>query len=251
MYTNFRDFAESQMNPKLSTWLVTAVALLAVGASAHGADLDGGYPRTPPLPAWAGLYLGANVGGAFSEERTATPFGPWSPNSSGVVGGIQLGYNFMVAPNWLIGVEGEVNATSAQGTVVIPNPIATPTITSNHRWYDTFEGRVGFTQGPWLFYAKGGAAWIDVDYRITGTFNGVTTMATVNNTAAGWTLGTGVEYMWAPGWSAKAEYDFLDFGTQNVGFGALGTSLAVTTQVHEFKIGVNWHWLPGSPFGWF
>jgi outer membrane immunogenic protein len=79
----------------------------------------------------------------------------------------------------------------------------------------------------------------------------VTTMATVNNTAAGWTLGTGVEYMWAPGWSAKAEYDFLDFGTQNVGFGALGTSLAVTTQVHEFKIGVNWHWLPGSPFGWF
>jgi hypothetical protein len=29
-----------------------------------------------------------------------------------------------------------------------------------------------------------------------------------------------------------------------VSFGTLGTSLAVTTQVHEFKIGVNWHWLP-------
>jgi opacity protein-like surface antigen len=242
MYTNFRDFAESQMNPKLPTWLVTAVALLAVGASALGADLDGGYPRTPLLPAWTGLYLGGNVGGAFSEERAATPFGPWSPNSSGVVGGIQLGYNFMVAPNWLIGVEGELNATSAQGTVVIPNPVATPTITSNHRWYDTLEGRLGFTQGPWLFYAKGGAAWINVDYRMTGTFNGVTTMASVNNTGSGWTLGTGLEYMWAPGWSAKAEYDFLDFGTQNVGFGAIGTSLAVTTQVHEFKIGVNWHW---------
>ena len=84
-----------------------------------------------------------------------------------------------------------------------------------------------------------------------GACNAVNTMATVNNSAAGWTLGTGVEYMWAPGWSAKAEYDFLDFGTQNVAFGALGTSLAVTTQVHEFKIGVNWHWLPGSPFGWF
>jgi opacity protein-like surface antigen len=48
--------------------------------------------------------------------------------------------------------------------------------------------------------------------------------------------------MWAPGWSVKAEYDYLDFGTQNVTFGAIGTSLAVTTQVHEFKIGANWHW---------
>jgi len=229
------------MNPKLPTRLVTAVTLLAAGASAHAADLDGGYPRTPLLPQWTGFYLGGNLGGAFSEEKAVTPFGPWSFNSSGVFGGIQLGYNFMVAPNWLIGIEGEVDSTSAQGTVVIPNTIAV-TITSNHRWYETLEGRLGFSQGPWLVYAKGGTAWIDVDYRMTGSFNGATGTASATNTASGWTLGTGLEYMWAPGWSAKAEYDFLDFGTQNVGFGAPGTSLAVTTQVHEFKIGVNWHW---------
>jgi opacity protein-like surface antigen len=230
------------MNPKLPTRLVTAVTLLAAGASAHGADLDVGYPRMPPLPQWTGVYLGGNLGGAFSEEKAVTPLGPWSPNSSGVFGGGQVGYNFMVAPSWLIGIEGELNSTSAQGTVVIPNMVAAATITSNHRWYGTLDGRLGFSQGPWLVYAKGGAAWIDVDYRMSGSFNGVTTMASATNTATGWTLGTGVEYMWAPGWSAKAEYDLLDFGTQNVAFGALGTSLAVTTQVHEFKVGVNWHW---------
>jgi opacity protein-like surface antigen len=230
------------MNSKLPTRLVTAVTLLAAGGSAHGADLDVGYPRMPLVAQWTGVYLGGNLGGAFSEEKAVTPLGPWSPNSSGVFGGGQLGYNFMVAPNWLIGIEGELDSSAAQGTVVIPNMVAAATITSNHRWYSSLEGRLGFSQGPWLVYAKGGAAWIDVDYRMTGSFNGMTAMASANNTAIGWTLGTGLEYMWAPGWSAKAEYDFLDFGTQNVAFGALGTSLAVTTQVHEFKMGVNWHW---------
>jgi opacity protein-like surface antigen len=232
------------MNQKLPTGLVTAITLLAAGACAHGADLGVGYPRMAPVPDWTGLYLGGNLGGAFAQERAVTPLGPWSPNSSGVFGGVQLGYNFMVTPNWLIGVEGELNATSAQGTVVIQDSVATATTTSNHRWYDTLEGRLGFSQGPWLVYAKGGAALINVDYRLTGTFNGTTAMSSVTNTASGWTLGTGVEFMWAPGWSVKAEYDYLDFGTQNVTFGALGTSLAVTTQVHEFKIGANWHWLP-------
>jgi outer membrane immunogenic protein len=228
------------MNSKLPTRLVTAVTLIAAGASAHGADLND--LRMLLLPQWTGVYLGGNLGGAFSEEKAVTPLGLWSPNSSGVFGGGQLGYNFMVAPNWLIGIEGELDSSAAQGTVVIPNMVAAATITSNHRWYGTLEGRLGFSQGPWLVYAKGGAAWINVDYRMTGSFNGVTTIASTTNTATGWTLGTGLEYMWAPGWSAKAEYDYLDFGTQNVAFGALGTSLAVTTQVHEFKMGVNWHW---------
>jgi outer membrane immunogenic protein len=230
-------------NRKLPTGLITAITLLAAGASAHSADIGVAPPLMPLVPNWTGFYLGGNLGGAFAQERAVTPLGPWSPNPSGIFGGAQVGYNFMVTPSWLIGVEGEFSATSAQGTVVIPNMIAAATITSNHRSYDTVTGRLGFVQGPWLVYAKGGAAWIDVDYRMTGTFNGVTSMATATNTATGWTLGTGVEYMWAPHWSVKAEYDYLDFGTQNVAFGALGTSLAVTTQVHEFKVGVNWHWL--------
>jgi opacity protein-like surface antigen len=107
------------MNSKLPTRLVTAVTLIAAGASAHGADLND--LRMLLLPQWTGVYLGGNLGGAFSEEKAVTPLGLWSPNSSGVFGGGQLGYNFMVAPNWLIGIEGELDSSAAQGTVVIPN----------------------------------------------------------------------------------------------------------------------------------
>ena len=208
--------------------------------------VDAGYRKAPPLLIdWRGFYLGGNLGGAFSAEKASTPFGPWSLNPSGVLGGIQLGYNFIAASNWLIGIEGELDWTSAQGTVVIPDPVAAATVTSNHNWHDTFEGRLGFVQGPWLYYFKGGAAWVGADYRLTENLNG----QLVTNTRPGWTVGAGMEYMWAPNWSLKAEYDFLDFGTQNLEFGALGTTIGVNTNVHEFKVGFNYHWLPGTLFG--
>jgi opacity protein-like surface antigen len=152
--------------------------------------------------------------------------GAWSPSPGGVIAGIQLGYNLFAGSNWLFGIEGEFDWTSAQGNVVIPNPVAAATFTSNHRWYDTFGGRFGFFQGSWLYYFKGGAAWLDADYRLTGNFSGVTTLQSVANIRSGWNVGAGFEYMWAPNWSAKVEYNFLDFGTQNLGFGALGATVA-------------------------
>jgi hypothetical protein len=32
------------------------------------------------------------------------------------------------------------------------------------------DGRIGSVQGPWLYYVKGGAAWMDANYLVT---NGV------------------------------------------------------------------------------
>ncbi len=242
------------MSSKLHKRLVLAAALLSAGASAQAADLPARYAKaqSAPLPYdWTGFYLGANLGGAFSDESAATPFGSFSPNPSGVLGGIQLGYNFLLAPNWLIGVEGEFDWTSSQANVIVPNPVAAATIASDHNWYDTLEGRLGFVQGPWLYYFKGGAAWINADYSVTGNFNGIATGYSVNNTRSGWTIGGGIEYMLAPGWSAKLEYDYLDFGNQALGVGALGSTIGINTTVQEVKIGVNYHWLPGALFGRF
>ena len=67
---------------------------------------------------------------------------------------------------------------------------------------------------------------------------------------SGWTIGAGAEYRFTPAWSAKLEYDFLDFGTNNYGF-AVGGPTAINTQVHEIKVGVNYHFMPGTLFGRF
>jgi opacity protein-like surface antigen len=238
------------MNPKLLSKLAIAALLLGVSATAQAADLNASYGKAPPLLFdWRGFYLGGNVGGAFGEENAPALLSSWSPNPSGVLGGVQLGHNFVASSNWLIGIEGELDWSSAQGTVIIPNPVAATTVTSKLNWYDTFEGRVGFFQGPWLYYFKGGAAWLGANYGLTGNFNGVTTLQSATATRSGWTIGAGLEYMWAPNWSAKVEYDFLDFGTQNLEFGAVGAPIGLSTQVHEFKVGFNYRWSPGTLFG--
>jgi hypothetical protein len=87
----------------------------------------------------------------------------FSTNPSGIVGGLQAGYDYQFSPNGLIGAELELSWTSASGnfnffTTTPAGTIATGTFNSNHNWYDTFTGRVGYVINDWVLYAKGGAA---------------------------------------------------------------------------------------------
>jgi opacity protein-like surface antigen len=219
---------------KLAFANAVAVGALAMCfTSANAADLS----RRPPPPmmqpiyTWNGFYLGGHFGGVTTNESANDGVFTVNTDPSGALGGLQAGYNYQVAPNWLIGIEGELSWTSASGTG--------GNFHSDHNWYDTLSGRLGYTMGPWLMYAKGGAAWMNADYSLPG--------ASLNVTRSGWNIGGGAEYMIAPQWSAKAEYNFLDFGRDNLGFPLTG--IAVDTQVHEFKVGVNYHWVPGTLFG--
>ena len=45
------------------------------------------------------------------------PFGPVTGNTSGVLGGGQVGCNYQLAPNWVIGIEGDGEAASIKGDV--------------------------------------------------------------------------------------------------------------------------------------
>jgi outer membrane autotransporter protein len=188
-------------------------------------------PLMQPIYTWNGFYVGGHFGGVSTREDATDGVTTVSPDPSGVLGGVQAGYNYQLAPNWLLGVEGELSWTSASATNLDFN--------SRHNWYDTFDGRLGYVMGPWLLYAKGGVAWMNADYSVPG--------ASVNVTRTGWNIGAGAEFMIAPQWSAKAEYNFLDFGTDNLGFPLAG--IGVNTQVNEFKVGVNYHWVPGTLFG--
>jgi outer membrane immunogenic protein len=58
------------------------------------------YYRAPlqALPFnWTGVYLGADVGGAWANIQS-NPFGTGS--TSGAVGGLYAGYNWQFAPQW-------------------------------------------------------------------------------------------------------------------------------------------------------
>jgi outer membrane immunogenic protein len=212
-----------------------AVGALAVscGTGALAADLSRRPPPPPvvvPVSPWTGFYIGAHIGGVSTSESVDFL---GSTNPSGVTGGVQGGYNWQIAPAWLVGIEEEISFTNASGTSVFG-------FKSNHNWYDTVDARVGYIlpwQG-WMAYGKVGPAWMNVDYTIPGLYS-------ANQTRSGWNVGVGAEYLVAPQWSVKAEYNFLDFGKDN----APGLLNGVDTQVNQFKVGVNYHFLPGNLFG--
>ena len=96
-------------------------------------------------------------------------------------------------------------------------------------------GRAGFALDAALFYAKGGFAWADNKFSVSGL--GVTISDSQVHT--GYTVGGGLEYLFTPSWSAKAEYMYTSLSgeTYNLGgFAALGTP-----DFHTIKVGVNYH----------
>jgi len=191
---------------------------------------------------WAGPYVGADFGGAFSAgEHVLTPIGYGATNPSGVLGGLQFGYNYQVAPTWLVGIEAELDWTSAQGKSNFVDPAASLSITSDHNRYDTLSGRIGYVMGPLMLYGKGGAAWMNADYRMEVN-SGLDGSTLTNTTRTGWNAGAGLEYMLGSRWSAKLEYDHLHFGSKTLGFvNPFGNSVTIESAVNQVKAGVNYH----------
>ena len=82
---------------------------------------------------------------------------------------------------------------------------------------------------------------------------------TLSETRIGWTVGTGLEWGFAPNWTAKIEYDYLNFGSSAVtipvggittgGVAYGGTvSANVNQSISEVKFGVNYKMGPGFLF---
>jgi outer membrane autotransporter protein len=237
-------------------WAAVIALAATLGAPADAADLRQPPPPRNLPPVWTGFHVGAYAGFAFSgEDATSPSFGTpvtLSTNPSGVLGGLEAGYDYQLSPNWLVGAEAELSWSLASGnfnfiTTTPAGAVASGIFNSNQKWYDTFTGRVGYVIDDWVVYANGGAAWMNADYNlaVSAPFAG----GSMNTTRAGYTLGLGAEWMFGPGWSTKLEYDYLGFSNSSYALGGAGTT--VNTRVQQIKVGVNYHLLPGAFFGWF
>jgi outer membrane immunogenic protein len=172
-----------------------AVAVIATGwtASARAADLPYGsrapYTVNQPLNgySWAGPYLGGNLGYAWGKVQNSLT------KPSGFVGGAQAGYNWQMG-SWVLGLEADIQATGADDTFA-PWKFSNP-------WFGTLRGRVGYAFSNIMFYGTGGLAF--------GELRGETFGLSESHTTAGWTAGAGAEFGFAPNWSAKVEYLYVD-----------------------------------------
>jgi outer membrane immunogenic protein len=191
--------------------------------------------KAPPPPAtifsWTGFYAGLNAGGSWGRAQSdfvisgidtaIAPSGSVGPD--GIIGGGQLGYNWQVDPNWLIGVEADIQASSEKASTTRFDAVDGEGVTTNYEtkieWFGTARGRIGYVfDRRVLLYATGGLAYGRV--LISGTSSdifGATQYSTAFSNAdvnTGWTAGGGVEGVaWDPRWTWKVEYLYLDLGT--------------------------------------
>ena len=165
---------------------------------------------------WAGPYLGGNLGYAWGSVDN----NPTRP--SGLEGGVQAGYNWQTGP-WVFGVEGDIQATGADDTFA-PWKFSNP-------WFGTLRGRAGyaFNSINILLYGTGGLAF--------GDLRGETFGLSESHTRAGWAAGLGAEYGFAPHWSAKLEYLYVDLA--NSPFSITGVSNGY--RFGTVRFGVNYH----------
>jgi outer membrane immunogenic protein len=241
--------------------LGAAVAMLGI-APALAADMAPRYAKAPmaaPIAVydWTGFYVGINGGGGWTHKCwDIVPVGGGAllpegchDASGGTVGG-QVGYRWQ-ASSWVFGVEAQGNWADFTGSRVSQQFILVPGDASsrtNMRAFGLFTGQVGYAVNNALFYLKGGAAVTDdrYEHRVIVT-NAVFDSA--SETRWGGAVGAGIEYGFAPNWSAAIEYDHMFMGNQTLNFrnaaGVLSTVDRVRQDVDVATVRVNYRF--GGP----
>jgi outer membrane immunogenic protein len=233
--------------------VVAALAMTALGsASALAADLPPRptYKAEPvmmaPAPTWTGCYIGGNIGGAFGNASASAPGGEVSGNGSGFAGGGQVGCDYQFGGVFVIGFRELLDYTSNNKSGTIgAGPLAGTVVNFNNQWFDTLTARLGYAVQPtWLLYFQGGAAWAHT----STNFSGPLTSGQTSNSRTGWTIGGGVEWMFAPHWSAFLEGNYMDFGSNSgsvsvtvVGAGTTVYPVTAKTTESNVLVGVNYH----------
>jgi outer membrane immunogenic protein len=226
----------------LATTAALAFAVAAVPATA--ADLPAQtYTKAPAYTApaaiynWTGFYIGGHLGGAFGDGNSIQGSG------GRFLGGVEGGADYQFAPNWVVGAEAQYSWLSGNNNGR-PFP-GGALVTSNTNQPGSVTGRAGYTWGPGLLYAKGGYAWKDKNNLAVSVAGVPQTFTATGNHSDGFTVGGGLEYMFAPSWSAKVEYQYYDFGNTTFTSGpAPVVGARFHDDEHSVKAGLNYR------FGW-
>jgi len=233
-----------------SALLAFSAAVLASTASV-AADLPARtYTKAPvyapaPIYNWTGFYAGVHIGAAFGGDNGFTTTDPTlvgTNRDAAFLGGGQIGADYQFAPNWLVGIEGQISGLSNSDRTFTSG---VNSLRDRSDWLASVTGRLGYTWGPGLIYAKGGVAFRD-DNGLAATAGFLPAVASREST--GYTVGGGLEYMFAPAWSAKVEYQYYNFDTTNVAYNNVGArALSFKDDLHTVKVGVNYRFNWGGP----
>jgi outer membrane immunogenic protein len=253
--------------PPVFTWTG-----LYIGINAGGTWSNNNRVNTTAVPVFAAPTFAPELALSSALATTSVPV-----SNSGFIGGGQIGYNYQFANSFLVGIEADIQGvagSSRRGTVFSSGvPVGFPaerinsTVSASKRidYLGTVRGRLGFTITPTLLvYGTGGLAYGGLNTSVAilqqnlpaGSIfgNPFSSFGSLSNSRVGWTAGGGLEWLFAPNWSIKAEYLYYDLGTATFALSPL-TNTFTTGGVayssapfararyngHIVRGGLNWH----------
>jgi outer membrane immunogenic protein len=221
------------MKSSIKALLLGSVGSLAIAGAVLAADLSPALPPLAPVWSWTGFYAGLNGGFGWGADPVVFSSGPIGVNStpSGGVVGLQVGYNWQFTPEWVVGVEADIDSTdifgsqrvSAFGLVGTTDPFA---VVAQQRLsaLGTLRGRIGYALDNVLLYGTGGLAFgrTELDTSVTDVFAGHTCgpagfcgVASSTQWMVGWALGVGFDWAFLPQWTFRTEYLHYDLGSRH------------------------------------
>ncbi len=246
-------------------------------------------PYVPPA-LWPGFYLGGHVGGAWNAATADDHYvyvgDPEASNKLtgiGVIAGAQAGYNYQWG-NVVFGPEADLGYLGLGASRSVALPIAPECTLNGYGYpanycglnakysntgglYGDITGRLGYAAGPTLFYAKGGAALLNAEFKANYTGQNCLTARSCigpaipsqfnfdqSGTLWGWTMGAGIEYSLSQKWSVKLEYQHFAFNSMSMAHNGrfnipcdlpahstLSGNVEVSPTVDSVMLGVNYH----------
>src|SRR5258707_6480011 len=147
-----------------SVFAGVGLSLFALDGPAVAADMPVKAPHIQSVFDWTGLYIGAHAGysrGSSSAVLSDPALAMTSKAFSGMIGGVQAGYNVRLSSGLLLGVEADITFPNYLTSNSLVSLLATPQSDVTEQWdyVATARGRVGYAAGPWLAYATGGLAF--------------------------------------------------------------------------------------------
>jgi outer membrane immunogenic protein len=204
----------------------------------------------------------------------------YNTHPSGGLIGAQIGCNQQNG-RFVFGVEADWQWTSQRNSVDaayaafanLGNPGFTDAAHTEHvstslNSFGTFRGRAGFDFNHVFLYGTGGLAVGDVHsntnvsfgtFPVAPVYNGAVHIGSDSQARVGWVAGAGGEYAFAPNWSVKVEYLYVDLGTQTyrsplvaaVAPNAVGPNYSWSTSVREreniVRVGLNYRFNWAAP----
>jgi outer membrane immunogenic protein len=210
-----------------------------IGGTAGGAWLDSNVTASGTTV--CNPTLGGCTANQDSNALAAGLPGNLSNKPVGFIGGGEIGYNWQYG-QFVYGFETDISGASVSASSAFSSsvtPVGFPgntvnvsaLVTDKLNYLGTVRARGGYLVTPSLLaYATGGFAYGGVSAsgalaeQVGGPcFCGPSPSVgwSIDSTRTGWTVGGGLEWMFAPNWTVKGEYLYYDLGSSTYSFPSL------------------------------